>query len=54
MGPIAAYQQVMALIFSGRLQPLIDTVYPLEEGIEALRRLQTGAVQGKLVLANAA
>jgi NADPH:quinone reductase-like Zn-dependent oxidoreductase len=51
MGPISAYQQVMALVFSGRLQPVIDTVYPLNESATALHRLQTGDVSGKLVVA---
>lgn len=50
MGPIAAYEQVMALIFSGRLQPVIDTIYPLAQGVHALQRLESGAVQGKLIL----
>ena len=35
---------------TGRLQPIIDTVYPLEEGVQSLRRLQEGDVAGKLVL----
>ena len=51
MGPISAYQQVMGMVFNGRLQPVIDTIYPLNEGAEALRRLQAGDVSGKLVVA---
>lgn len=50
MGTIADYEEVMGLIFDGRLHPVIDTVYPLEEGITALKRLSEGNVTGKLVL----
>ncbi len=50
MGTTADYEQVMGLVFKGRLRPVIDTVYPLEQGPTALRRLQEGDVMGKLVL----
>ena len=50
MGPVADFEQVMALVFAGRLAPVIDTVYPLAEGPTALRRLAGGDVFGKLVL----
>lgn len=50
MGPHQEYVRVMGLVFSGRLQPVIDSVTPLEEGVEALRRMQEGQVLGKLVL----
>jgi NADPH:quinone reductase-like Zn-dependent oxidoreductase len=50
MGPIKAYKEVMELIFSGRLNPIIDTVYPLDDGITAIRRLEVGDAAGKLVL----
>lgn len=50
MGTSIDYETVMGLIFNGRLQPVIDTVYPLDEGFTALRRLQAGEVIGKLVL----
>jgi NADPH:quinone reductase-like Zn-dependent oxidoreductase len=50
MGPIQDYAKVMGLVFDGRLQPVIDTVYPLDEGITALKRLAAGDVTGKLVL----
>ncbi len=51
MGPIAAYRKVMGLIFAGRLKPAIDTVYPLDAGLEAIRRLAENDAAGKLVLA---
>lgn len=50
MGSSADYETVMNLIFNGRLQPVIDTIYPLSEGLTALQRLEEGDVTGKLVL----
>jgi NADPH:quinone reductase-like Zn-dependent oxidoreductase len=50
MGPHASYEKVMELVFSGRLKPVIDTVYPLAEGLTAIRRLAAGEVTGKLVI----
>jgi len=50
MGTIQDYSEVMALVFNGRLQPIIDTVAPLSEGLTAMKRLQDGDVTGKLVL----
>lgn len=50
MGSSADYETVLNLIFNGRLQPVIDTVYPLSEGLTALQRLEDGDVAGKLVL----
>jgi NADPH:quinone reductase-like Zn-dependent oxidoreductase len=50
MGPQADFVTVMELVFSGRLRPVIDSVYPLREGVTALQRLERGEVSGKLVL----
>lgn len=50
MGPRHEYEQVMGLVFTGRLQPLIDTIYPLSDGLAALERLESGDTAGKLVL----
>lgn len=50
MGSSSDYATVMNLIFNGRLQPVIDSIYPLSEGITALQRLEKGDVTGKLVL----
>jgi NADPH:quinone reductase-like Zn-dependent oxidoreductase len=50
MGPHRDYVKVMELMFEGRLQPVIDSVYPLAEGVQALERLGQGDVTGKLVL----
>jgi NADPH:quinone reductase-like Zn-dependent oxidoreductase len=50
MGSHSDYVEVMDLVFDGRLQPVIDTVYPLSEGLTALQRMQDGDLAGKLVL----
>ena len=50
MGTIADYEQVMGLLFNGRLQPVIDSIMPLSQGLSALHRLQNNEVKGKLVL----
>lgn len=50
MGPHADYVKVMEMVSAGKLRPIIDTIYPLSQGITALRRLQAGDVTGKLVL----
>ena len=50
MGPIKEYNEVMNLVFSGRLTPVIDSVYPLKDGLKALHRLLVGDVTGKLIL----
>ena len=50
MGPHEDYVEVMQLVFDGRLHAVVDTVYPLAEGLTALRRLEAGDVTGKLVL----
>lgn len=50
MGTIQDYAEVMEMVFNGRLRPIIDTTYPLKEGLTALQRLQDGDVVGKLVL----
>jgi NADPH:quinone reductase-like Zn-dependent oxidoreductase len=38
------------LIETGKVTPVIDTVYPLSEAPEALRQLELGRVKGKSVL----
>jgi NADPH:quinone reductase-like Zn-dependent oxidoreductase len=50
MGTQRDYETVMGLLFEGRLQAVVDTVYPLAEGLQALRRLEQGDLAGKLVL----
>lgn len=50
MGTIQDYAEVMALVFNGRLSPIIDAIYPLSDGLAALHRLEKGEVTGKLAL----
>lgn len=50
MGSQQDYEEVMGLVFDGRLTPVIDSVRPLEEGLDALKTLQDGDVMGKLIL----
>lgn len=50
MGTQPDFEAVMGLLFAGRLQAVVDSVFSLQEGVEALQRLQVGQVSGKLVL----
>ena len=52
MGTHEDFRQVMQLIFTGRLQPVIDRSYPLPEAADAERRLEAGQQLGKIVLVN--
>jgi NADPH2:quinone reductase len=42
--------ELFELIAAGRIDPVVDTVYPLGAAAEGLRRLEAGQVGGKLVL----
>ncbi len=44
------FREVTALLWAGRLRPVIDRVLPLAEGREAFAALERGEVFGKLVL----
>jgi NADPH:quinone reductase-like Zn-dependent oxidoreductase len=44
------FDQVMALVANGTLQPVVDSVRPLEEIRTAHEALEGGEVFGKLVL----
>jgi len=50
MGTRADFDQVMGLIFEGRLRPVIDRVYPLDEIRQAEARLDHDEQFGKIVL----
>jgi NADPH:quinone reductase-like Zn-dependent oxidoreductase len=50
MGSPAEFRQVMRLVFSGSLEPVIHAVMPLDEARNAHRVLEAGKVFGKLVL----
>jgi NADPH:quinone reductase-like Zn-dependent oxidoreductase len=40
----------MNMVFDGRIQAVIDTIYPLSDGFTALQRLERGEISGKLLL----
>lgn len=44
------YREVMGLVFRGRLEPLIDEVYPLERLADAHRRMEQGDQFGKILI----
>ena len=50
MGSHQDYRDVMALIFDGTYQPVIDRVMPLDQGVEAMAILERGEQFGKIVL----
>ena len=50
MGSLADFHEVMELIFSGKIDPIIDSVYPLEQAGEAYARYERGEQFGKIVL----
>jgi NADPH:quinone reductase-like Zn-dependent oxidoreductase len=41
---------IKALIETGRVRPVIDRTYPLAEGAEAIRYLETGRARGKVII----
>ncbi len=51
MGTPTEFREVMRLVFSGRLKPVIHEVLPLDEARRAHELLEKGDVFGKLVLA---
>jgi len=48
--PYAEFAQMLELCWTAGFEPVIDTVYPLSEVVEAQRRLEAGDVSGKIVL----
>ena len=50
MGSFDEYQEIVRLAGEGRLWPVVDRVYPLEESVDAFTRLQSGEQFGKLVI----
>jgi NADPH:quinone reductase-like Zn-dependent oxidoreductase len=50
MGTHQDFREVMALIFDGKLQPVLDKDYPLLEASRAQERLEDGAQMGKITL----
>lgn len=50
MASRSEFEEVIGLVFAGRLVPVVDDVWPLERIREAHERLEVGGVFGKLVL----
>ncbi len=50
MGTHEDFSRVMELVFAGKLQPVIDRSYPLQEARRAHERMGTGDQMGKIVL----
>ena len=50
MGPHTDFLAVMALLFEGKLRPVIDSRFPLAEASAAHLKLQSGDFFGKIVL----
>lgn len=50
MGSRAEWHRVWGLLDSGRLRPVVDTVFPLAEARQAFERMQNRDTFGKLVL----
>jgi zinc-binding alcohol dehydrogenase/oxidoreductase len=50
MGTRTDFTTVMALIFSGKLKPVLDRDYPLSEARAAQERLERGEQMGKITL----
>jgi NADPH:quinone reductase-like Zn-dependent oxidoreductase len=50
MGSHQDFRDVMALVWAGKLKPVVDSVLPLSEGRAAFERLERGEQFGKIVL----
>ena len=46
----AILEELRSLLEKGKLKPIVDRVFPLEEAPAALRRLQGGAAKGRILL----
>ncbi len=47
---IAEFEEVLTLFNQGKFQPIIDSIYPLEEAAEAQRRMGDRSLFGKILL----
>lgn len=50
MAPHDDYLRVMAQIFAGRLEPIVDAIYPMEHFSQAMARLVQGEAFGKVLI----
>jgi D-arabinose 1-dehydrogenase-like Zn-dependent alcohol dehydrogenase len=50
MGSRQDFKTITALLWEGKIRPVIDSVMPLGEGKQAYRRMEEGRQSGKIVL----
>jgi NADPH:quinone reductase-like Zn-dependent oxidoreductase len=50
MGSHQDFQDILKLLWSGKLKPVVDRVMPLSQGIEAYAAMERGEQFGKIVL----
>lgn len=50
MGNAAEYREIVRLFSEGKLIPVVDSAFPLENGVAAFERLDSGEQMGKVVL----
>ena len=50
MGSMEDARQAFNLIFSGKVTPIIDSIYSLDDYVKAVKRLQSGDHFGKIVI----
>ena len=50
MGSLNDFREVMDQVFSGKIVPVIDSIYPLEQARQAYERYERGEQFGKIVL----
>ncbi len=50
MGNAAEYLEIVRLLGQGHLRPVVDSVHPLDDAVEAFRRLRSGEQMGKVVV----
>jgi NADPH:quinone reductase-like Zn-dependent oxidoreductase len=50
MGTDAEFEAMRRTVAAGRLKPVVDCVFPLEEAVKAYERMESGAGFGKIVL----
>ncbi len=50
MGTHEDFRQAMAQVFAGKLRPVVDQVFPLQEASAAQARLEAGEQMGKIIL----
>jgi NADPH:quinone reductase-like Zn-dependent oxidoreductase len=50
MGKMSDFREVMDLVFAGKLKPIMDKTYPLNEAATAQQRLWQNENFGKITL----